>query len=231
MGRWEPNPRGRLARAAFELYAVQGFDQTTGAQIAERAGMHERSFFRLFADKREVLFYALDAARAEAAAVIASAPAGASPVDAVAAALERRCAAIQEHREAARIRQHLIAAHPELRERDLSKHAGLAAAMAGALRERGTAEPAATLAAETVTAVFRTAVDRWAGSPEPADLPGLFRHALGEVASMLAGRGDRAEGEPCCGDPCCGGAAGAPGVLRDLVGDAADRRARCYGWG
>src|ERR1700749_844908 len=146
MGRWEPNPRGRRARAAFELYAAQGYDQTTGAQIAARAGLHERSFFRLFADKREVLFYALDKARADAVAAIAAAPAGTSPIDAVAAALEGLCALIQEHREGAMIRQGLIAAHPELRERDLSKHADLAADMAGALRDRGTAEPAAPLA-------------------------------------------------------------------------------------
>jgi AcrR family transcriptional regulator len=191
MGRWEPNPRGRLARAAFELYAVQGYDQTTGAQIAARAGLHERSFFRLFPDKREVLFYALDTAQADAVTAIAAACAGTSPLDAVAAALEQRCALIQERRDAAEVRQDLIAAHPELRERDLSKHADLAAAMAGALRDRGTAEPAATLAAETATAVFRAAIDRWIGDQERGDLPTLFRDGLSEVASMLAHRARR----------------------------------------
>jgi AcrR family transcriptional regulator len=185
VGRWQPNPRARLARAAFELYATQGYDQTTGAQIAARAGLHERSFFRLFADKREVFFYALDTAQEEAVAAIAAAPQGASAVEAVTAALEQRCAVIQEHRDAAMVRQSLIAAHPELRERDLSKHADLAAAMAGALRELGTPEPAATLASETVTAVFRAAVNRWVSDREPGELPQLFRDSLSEVASLL----------------------------------------------
>jgi AcrR family transcriptional regulator len=78
MGRWQPDPRGLLARTAFELYASQGCDQTTGAQIAARAGLRERSFFRPFADRRKVLFYALDTARDEAAAATDAAPAGTS---------------------------------------------------------------------------------------------------------------------------------------------------------
>ena len=56
MGRWEPGARGRLARVALELYAERGFEQTTVEDIAERAGVTERTFFRHFADKREVLF-------------------------------------------------------------------------------------------------------------------------------------------------------------------------------
>uniref|UniRef100_UPI00142F15D9 TetR family transcriptional regulator n=1 Tax=Streptomyces malaysiensis TaxID=92644 RepID=UPI00142F15D9 len=66
MGRWEPDPRGRLAKAAVELFAAQGFDQTTGAQIAARAGIHERSFFRLFPDKRDVFFHSMETMRREA---------------------------------------------------------------------------------------------------------------------------------------------------------------------
>jgi AcrR family transcriptional regulator len=188
MGRWEPNPRGRLAKAAFELFAAQGFDQTTGAQIAARAGLHERSFFRLFPDKREVFFYALEATQRDAVAAIAGAPRDSSPVDAVAAALEARCALIQHSRDAAVLRQDLIAANAELRERDLTKHAELAAAMAGALHGRGTAEPAATLAADTAVTVFRAAVARWVTDPEHQDLPALFRDGLSELASMLTHR-------------------------------------------
>jgi AcrR family transcriptional regulator len=186
MGRWEPNPRGRLAKAAVELYAAQGFEHTTGAQIAARAGMHERSFFRLFPDKREVFFYALEVAQRDAVAAIAEAPEDTSPADAVTAALEQRCALIQHNRGAATIRQSLIAANPELGERDLSKHAELAAAMAEALRERGTSEPAASLIADTATAVFRIAVHRWISTPEQPDLPTLFRDSLDELTSILS---------------------------------------------
>ncbi|MGK3204286.1 TetR family transcriptional regulator [Amycolatopsis sp. MEPSY49] len=188
MGRWEPNPRGRLAKAAVELFAAQGFDETTGAQIAARAGMHERSFFRLFPDKREVFFHAVEAAQREAVAVIAGLPEGATPVDAVAAALEQRCAIIQEYTDAARVRHNLVSANAELRERDLSKHAELAAGMAEALCERGTPDPLAKLVAHTAVVVFRLAFERWITDPERQDLPAMFRDGLGELASALAPR-------------------------------------------
>ncbi|HWE91567.1 MAG TPA: TetR/AcrR family transcriptional regulator [Pseudonocardiaceae bacterium] len=188
MGRWEPNPRGRLAKAAVELFVAQGFEQTTGAQIAARAGMHERSFFRLFPDKREVFFQALETAQREAMAAIVDAPEDTAPIDAVAAALEQRCAVIQQHPGAALTRHGLIAANAELRERDLSKHAEFATGMAEALRERGTPEPAATLAADTAMGVFRIAFDRWIGEPEHQDLPTLFRDGLSELASILVHR-------------------------------------------
>ncbi|MBE1496184.1 AcrR family transcriptional regulator [Amycolatopsis lexingtonensis] len=186
MGRWEPNPRGRLAKAAVELFAAQGFDETTGAQIAARAGMHERSFFRLFPDKREVFFHAVEAAQREAVAVIAGLPAGTTPVDAVAAALEQRCAIIQEHADAALIRHNLVSANAELRERDLSKHAELAAGMAEALSGRDTPEPLAKLIAHTAVAVFRLSFERWITDPGHQDLPAMFRDGLGELASALA---------------------------------------------
>jgi AcrR family transcriptional regulator len=186
VGRWEPNPRGRLAKAAVELYAAQGFEHTTGAQIAARAGMHERSFFRLFPDKREVFFYSLEIAQRDAVAAIAQAPEDTSTTDAVIAALEQRCTLIQHNRDAATIRQSLIAASAELSERDLSKHAELASAMAQALHERGTPEPAASVIADTATAVFRIAVARWVHNPEHEDLPTLFRYNLDELASMLS---------------------------------------------
>jgi AcrR family transcriptional regulator len=60
MSRWEPDARGRLGQAAIELYVERGFDDTTVADIAERAGLTERTFFRHFADKREVLFAGQD---------------------------------------------------------------------------------------------------------------------------------------------------------------------------
>ena len=94
MGRWEPNARGRLEQAALELYGERGFEQTTVAEIAERAGLTERTFFRHFADKREVLFGGAGALQEFLVSTVASAPDSAAPIDAVAAALEaaaRRC--------------------------------------------------------------------------------------------------------------------------------------------
>src|SRR5215471_19817634 len=102
MGRWEPNARGRLAAAALALYAEQGFEQTTVAEIAARAGLTERTFFRHFADKREVLFYGMDMARDLLTRTVADAPASAAPMDAVRAGLEAFGAMIQENPERAR---------------------------------------------------------------------------------------------------------------------------------
>src|SRR6204780_837402 len=108
MGRWEPNARGRLMQAAFALYGERGFEQTTVAEIAERAGLTERTFFRLFADKREVLFAGADALRELLVSTVANAPASLAPIEAAAAGLEAAGALIQEGGELARERQAII---------------------------------------------------------------------------------------------------------------------------
>ena len=131
MGRWEPNARGRLEQAALELYGERGFEQTTVAEIAKRAGLTERTFFRHFADKREVLFGGAGALQELLVRTVADAPDSAAPIDAMAAALEAAGALLQERREFARQRQAVIAANAELRERELIK---LAVARRGARR-------------------------------------------------------------------------------------------------
>src|SRR5882757_9655681 len=131
MGRWEPNARGRLEQAAMKLYVERGFEQTTVAEIAKRAGLTERTFFRHFADKREVLFYGMDMLRDLLTRAVAAAPASATPVEAVGAALEAAGAMFQENPERVRLRDAIVSAHAELRERELIKLAFLAAAMAG----------------------------------------------------------------------------------------------------
>src|SRR5580698_1856641 len=88
MGRWEPNARGRLEQAALALYGERGFEQTTVAEIAQRAGLTERTFFRHFADKREVLFWGAGALQDLFVTAVASAPESAAPIDAIAAAVE-----------------------------------------------------------------------------------------------------------------------------------------------
>lgn len=163
MGRWEPNARGRLVEAALELYRERGFDQTTVAEIAARAGLTERTFFRYFADKREVLFSGSEQLEATLVAAIAEAPAKLGPFDAVARAVEACCAAMSAMRthEQAHQRWEVVMAHPELRERELIKMARLGAALGAALHARGVSEPAASLAAQAGIATFVVAFERW----------------------------------------------------------------------
>src|SRR2546430_128380 len=130
MGRWEPNARGRLERAALELYAEHGFEQTTVAEIAGRAGLTERTFFRHFADKREVLFAGSAVLRDHIVNAVAIAPASASPIEAIAAGLDAAAGVFPlERREHARRRAAVIAANAELRERELTKMASYSAAL------------------------------------------------------------------------------------------------------
>jgi AcrR family transcriptional regulator len=188
MSRWEPNARGRLEQAALELYIERGFEQTTVAEIAKQAGLTERTFFRHFADKREVLFWGAGALRELLVSTVADAPGSAAPIDAIAAALEATGGLFQERRDSVLRRQSIIAANSELRERELIKLATLASAMAEALRRRGVTDPAASLAAEAGIAVFRIAFERWVTDTDQRDLSHHIRESLDELKTVLADR-------------------------------------------
>jgi AcrR family transcriptional regulator len=188
MSRWEPNARGRLEQAALELYIERGFDQTTVAEIAKRAGLTERTFFRHFADKREVLFWGQSALQDLVASTVAGAPDSAAPIDAVAAALEAAGVLLQGRRESARQRQAVIAANAELQERELIKLASLASAMAGTLRRRGVTDPAASLTAEAGIAVFKIAFQLWINETSQREFPQLIRESLDELKAVTAGK-------------------------------------------
>jgi AcrR family transcriptional regulator len=184
MSRWEPNARGRLEQAALDLYRERGFDQTTVAEIAERAGLTERTFFRYFTDKREVLFWGQDRLRELYVQRIGAAPESAAPIEMVAAALEAVTPMFEDRRDIARQRQAVIALHPGLQERELLKRAALAAALAAALRQRGVTETAASLAAEAGVIAFKTAYASWVGDAGARDLSELIRAALGQLQAM-----------------------------------------------
>ena len=188
MTRWEPGGRGRLELAALALYGERGFENTTVAEIAARAGLTERTFFRHFADKREVLFSGADALQELLVSNVAAAPDSIAPIDAVGAAVEAAGALLQERRAYARQRAAVIAANAELRERDLIKLASLASAIAEALRQRGVADPAASLSAEAGIAVFRIAFERWVEETNQRDLPELIRDSLDERKAVTAGK-------------------------------------------
>jgi len=187
MGRWEPNARGRLEQAAMELYAERGYEQTTVTEIAKRAGLTERTFFRHYADKREVLFAGSALLRERMVGGLAGAPPSAPPIDAVAAALQEAAAVLDERRPQARQRQRIITANAELQERELVKLASLASAMGEALRARGVSEPAASLAAEAGIAVFKVAFERWIDTTGVRGLGAFVLEGLAGLESLMAG--------------------------------------------
>jgi AcrR family transcriptional regulator len=170
----------------MELYAEQGFEQTTVAEIAARAGLTERTFFRHFADKREVLFYGTEMLLDLLSRAVADAPPSAAPMEAVSAALEAAAVMIQENPERARLRNAVISANAELRERELIKLAGFATTVADALRERGIREPTASLAAETGLAVFKVAFARWVSEECQPDLAQLVHESMENAKGVLA---------------------------------------------
>ena len=187
MGRWQPDSRGRLQEAALALYSERGFDQTTAAQVAERAGLTERTFFRHFADKREVLFGGSAILKERIVGGVAGAPAADGPLDAVAGGLAAAAAMLGEsRRDLTRQRQAVIAANPELRDRELAKLADYAAAVASTLPSRGVGEPQATLAADAGMTVLRVALQRWADADDGQDLAAVIRDSVAELRALTA---------------------------------------------
>jgi AcrR family transcriptional regulator len=189
MGRWEPNARARLERAALDLFQELGYARTTVEGIAERAGLTERTFFRYFTDKREVLFSGSADLEQFIVESIGHAPKTMAPLDAVAAALEATTPLFEARRGHARKRRAVIAAQAELRERELIKLASLAVAVAASLRKRGVSAPTAALAAEAGIAVFRNAFERWVDDQEQRPLSGHIQASLKELRAVAAAAG------------------------------------------
>ena len=187
MARWEPDARQRLVRAALDLFTEQGYDNTTVAQIAERAGLTKSTFFRHFPDKREVLVAGQDTLCRLFADGIAAAPSSATPLEAVAEALDAAAGAFTpDRRELGPKLQAVIAANSELQERDALKRVGLAAAMTDALQKRGVPDPAASLAAELGVLAFKRAFARWADPANQQELSELARQSLHELQAASA---------------------------------------------
>ncbi|MFG3520770.1 TetR/AcrR family transcriptional regulator [Nocardia nova] len=186
MGRWEPGARERLVVAAVDLFTEQGYDATTVAQIAERAGVTKSTFFRHFPDKRELLVAGQETLSRLLAEGIAEAPERATPLEAVAAGLERASAAMGPmNRELAPRLKAAVAASAELQERDALKSVGLAAAMTEALIARGVPDPTAALASELGVLAFKRGFAEWTdGERDASDQ--LARHVLSALDELRA---------------------------------------------
>ena len=184
MGRWEPGARGRLVVAAVDLFTEQGYDATTVSQIAERAGLTRSTFFRHFSDKRELLVAGQETLSKLLSDGIAEAPAGASPLEAVAAGLQRASTAMgPANRELGPRIKAAVAASSELQERDALKSVGMAAALTVALVARGVPDPTAHLAGELGVLAFKRGYAQWSDGDQD-DAGGLAQHALAALEDL-----------------------------------------------
>ena len=186
MTRWQPDSRERLIEAALALYGERGFENTTVAEIATQAGLTERTFFRHFGDKREVLFSGGDQLKRLVVEAIDGVPAGLAPVDAVMTGIEAAAAMLQERGAFAGQRQRIIDANPELQERERAKLASLGAATADALRRRGVEDPAAELSAAVGSTVFHIGFLRWVEGGCKGDVAQLMHESLDQLRAVTA---------------------------------------------
>jgi AcrR family transcriptional regulator len=186
MGRWRPDARERLKQAAVELFAEQGFAATTVPQITARAGLTTRTFFRHFADKREVLFGG-EEIPAMATRLIADAPASLDPaaviIEGLRTVAETR---FEGRREEVRLNRDIIRSDPGLAERDLRKRADLAAAIRAGFISRGVAVTTAALLAESTVTVLYVALDAWLDQDGDR---ALFEIMLGTLESLQGALG------------------------------------------
>jgi AcrR family transcriptional regulator len=186
MTRWKPDAQGRLMSAAIELFEEQGYEATTVAEIAERAGLTKRTFFRHFSDKREVLFSGSQELQRLWLEGLAAAPAQASPLAVVMAGLDPVAEMFADRHAFARIRAQIVETNPELQERELIKLQSLAGAIKDALVQRGVTANAAILAAQAGVTVFHVAFARWVQQNDPTAFRRLMDESLDELRSVTA---------------------------------------------
>jgi AcrR family transcriptional regulator len=172
--------RNRLVQAALELYSERGYDQTTAADIATRAGVTARTFFRHFADKREVLFNAEVGLQQQMAHALAAVPADTPPLAAVLLAFRSMGPGLEENRQQARRRHRVIAETPALQERELAKAAAMSGVVARALRDRGASDWQATLLAQVSTAALGHVIHTWTADTS-TDYDTLIVRAFAEL--------------------------------------------------
>ena len=187
MARWQPNAPERLVLAALDLFAERGYENTTVIEIAERAGLTKSTFFRHFRDKREVLFGG-DTMAGLLVEGIAAAPVDATPLEAVANALDAvgREAFTPARREFSARRRAVIAANPELQEREALKGLGLTASMTDALKRRGVPDLTSCVAAELGALTLKIAYERWSDTTNSDEFSKVARRTLSELRAASA---------------------------------------------
>jgi AcrR family transcriptional regulator len=192
MPRWEHGSGDRLKRAALELFEEQGFQETTAVEIARRARVTTRTFFRYFADKQAIVFADAEQLRAALVQKILDAIEVADPLQTVTRALATFDWESVGSREVQRRRDAMIASNPDLLERDLIKQQQMADGFSGALQQRGVESEVADLAAHVGIHVFRMSYRQWlAADVENADLATMVETAMSTLASIVPVTGPR----------------------------------------
>jgi AcrR family transcriptional regulator len=186
MSRWKPDAAGRLMKAAITLFAERGYEETTVAEIAERAGLTKRTFFRYFSDKREVLFSGSGELERVWLEATTAAPPDATPLATATAGLHAVAEIFVERHDFARARAAIVDANAELRERELIKLQDLAASIKGVLLDRGFSANAAVLAAQAAVTVFHVAFACWVEQDDPSAFRRLMDESLEELRSVTA---------------------------------------------
>lgn len=186
MSRWKPDARGRLEQAAYELFLDRGYEETTVADIAARAGLTERTFFRHYSDKREVLFGGSAVLKDELVRTLDALPSRLPTIEAVRIAVEAVSRLMHGRRVLARERQRIVTAHADLQERGLIKRATLTAAIAQALKQRGVPESAASLAADMGMAVFHIGFERWLDDPADRELVEIVHEGFDQLKALAS---------------------------------------------
>jgi AcrR family transcriptional regulator len=183
------NARERFESAAYDLFGQQGYADTTVPEIAAKAGLTERTFYRYFSDKREVMFWRADDHQRSISEEIAQAQANMHPLAIVTQAFESVAPFIDSHRSIVKLRQHLIDSHTDLQERELMKLHNLASAVEQALKRRGTDASHARVAAEIGAAIWKIALESWRGDENEAGFTTHVQAARTEFGRLLSDPG------------------------------------------
>ncbi|MCU1420457.1 MAG: TetR family transcriptional regulator [Microbacteriaceae bacterium] len=185
MSRWQPGTGGRIAEAAVSLFGERGFEGTTVADIAERAGVTRRTVFRYYPDKRDVIFGEYDGLRDLVGSAVALAPAGSSTPVVLGVALNAIAddvfAGAQQR---VRVIRRIIAEDESLREREQHKNAVIASAGEDAFVARGLARTDARIAAGLGVLALSSALERWSEAPDGTSLGALVDEALATISAL-----------------------------------------------
>jgi AcrR family transcriptional regulator len=189
VARWDPGTEERLTKAALELYGEHGYDNVTVTQIAERAGITRRSYFRYFPDKREVLFAGSERLPVAVAEAVLAADVTGSPLSAVLDAVGQVGTQLVELVEGSGARRTVIESSVELQERERTKFAAVTAAIRDALQQRGVEPQQGRLVAQIAVVVFQNAFDQWVDARGKRDFGSCLHAVSASLRDTVAGPG------------------------------------------